>query len=159
MLGMPVIALRYAFRQPFRASAEDAFAWCTDFQPSDAVLFQDGRSRTVRRYADDTFLTTDTPRPGGSRPRITRIVRICPEELSWTNTHLTGPFRYSQFWYRIERDGMRRSHLEFRGLKLERHSRRIGPSVVARRARAEGRSDAETWRTQLAPALNADVGE
>jgi hypothetical protein len=155
---MPVIALRYSFRQPFRAAAEEAFAWCTDFRPSDAALYQDGRSRTVRRRAEDTLLMTDTPRRGSGRPRITRLVRIFPEEMAWTNTHLTGPFRYSQFWYRIEGDGPARSHLEFRGLKLERRARRVAPAVVKRLARAEGRSDAETWRTQLAPALNADVG-
>jgi hypothetical protein len=155
---MPVIALRYSFRQPFRASAEEAFAWCTDFRPSDAALYQDGRSRTVRRRADDTVLMTDIPRRGSGRPRISRLIRIFPEERAWTNTHLTGPFRYSQFWYWIERDGARRSHLEFRGLKLERRVHQPAPAVVARIARAEGRLDAATWRTQLAPALDAEVG-
>jgi hypothetical protein len=155
---MPMIALRYSFRQPFRAPAEAAFEWCTDFRSSDGALFQDDRRRTVRRVADDTVLMTDIPARGSGKPRITRLVRVFPDELAWTNTHLTGPFRYSQFWYRIERDGARRSHLEFRGLKLERRARSMAPSVVDRLARAEGRSDAATWRTQLGPALDADVG-
>ncbi len=154
---MQTIALRYAFRQPFRAPADEAFAWCTDFRPSDGGLFRDGRTRRVRRLAEDTFLLTDIPRRGSGRPRISRLVRIFPPERSWTNTHLTGPYRFSQFWYRIEPDGTRRSHLVFRGLKLERRARRASPSVIARRARAEGRSDAATWRTKLGPALNADV--
>jgi hypothetical protein len=155
---MPVIALRYGFRQPFHASAERAFAWCVDFRASDAVLFEDGRSRGVRRVAPDTVLMTDVPARGSGRPRITRLVRIFPEERAWTNTHLTGPFRHSQFWYRIEPDGPRRSHLEFRGLKLERRQRSTPAATVARLARAEGRSDAATWRTQLGPALDRDVG-
>jgi hypothetical protein len=155
---MPVIALRYAFRQPFRASAEEAFAWCTDFRSADGELFEDGRTRRVRRRAEDTILMTDIPRRGSGRPRITRLIRIFPEEMAWTNTHISGPYRDSQFWYRIERDGPRRSHLEFRGLKLERRARRLAPSTVARLARAEGRSDAKTWRTQLAPALDAETG-
>jgi len=155
---MPVIALRYGFRQPFRASAEEAFAWCTDFRASDGDLFQDGRTRTVRRRADDTVVMTDIPRPGTGGRRITRLVRIFPEELSWTNTHLTGPFRYSQFWYRIESDGAHRSHLEFRGLKLEHRAKAVPREDVARHARAEGRSDAATWRTKLGPALEAAVG-
>jgi hypothetical protein len=154
---MPLIALRYGFRQPFHATAEEAFAWCTDFRPSDGALFEDGRTRRVRRVADDTVLMTDIPVRGSGDPRITRLVRIFPDERAWTNTHLSGPFRYSQFWYRIERDGARRSHLEFRGLKLERRSKPTAPGVVARLARAEGRSDAMTWRTQLGPALDADV--
>ena len=154
---MPIVALRYEFRQPFRVSAEDAFAWCTDFRSSDGALFGDGRKRTVRRRAEDTVLMTDIPRRGTGAPRITRLVRVFPEQRSWTSTHLDGPFRYSQFWYRIERDGVRRSHLEFRGLKLEHRDRRLAPPVIARLAKAEGRSDAGTWRTQLAPALEADL--
>lgn len=155
---MPMIALRYGFRQRFRASAEEAFRWCTDFRPSDGALFEDGRTRKVRHVADDTVLMTDVPVRGSGRPRITRLVRVFPDEFAWTNTHLSGPFRYSQFWYRIERDGADRSHLEFRGLKLERRANRLAPAVVARLARAEGRADALTWRTQLGPALDADVG-
>jgi hypothetical protein len=153
-----LIELRYGFRQPFRASAPAAFRWCTDFRPADASLFEDGRTRAVRRLAPNTLAMTDTPARGSGQPRITRLVRIFPEELAWTNTHLTGPYRYSQFWYRVEPRGRDRSALEFRGLKIERRPRAVPPREVARLARAEGRSDAATWREQLAPALDRDVG-
>jgi hypothetical protein len=154
---MPTISLRYSFRQPLRASADRAFAWCTDFGSDDGRLFGDGRSRSVRRLAPDTVMMTDLPRRGSGAPKISRLVRIFPEERAWTNTHVSGPFRYSQFWYRIEPDGANRSHLEFRGLKLERHPGAIAPRALAARARAEARSDAATWRTRLAPALDADL--
>jgi hypothetical protein len=154
---MPTISLRYEFRQPFRASADAAFHWCTDFRSTDGELYRDGRSRKVRWLAPDTVMMTDTPRRGSGEARIARLVRIFPEERAWTNTHMTGPYRHSQFWYRIEADGRSRSHLEFRGLMLERSARALSPAQIARRAAAEGRSDARTWRTRLAPALNADL--
>jgi hypothetical protein len=154
---MGTISLRYSFRQPFRASADDAFAWCTDFRPEDGALFQDGRSRTVRRLGPGALMMTDAPARGTGGPRIARLVRVFPEERAWTNTHLSGPFRYSQFWYRVEPDGRHRSRLVFHGLKLEPSSRAVPPEEIERRARAEGRSDARTWRTLLAPALDADL--
>jgi len=156
---MPTVSLRYSFRQPFHAPADRAFAWCTDFRNSDADLYEDGRSRSVRWLAPDALVMTDTPARGSGGARIARMVRIFPEERAWTNTHMTGPYRYSQFWYRIEPDGRARSHLLFHGLKLERHARSVAPAEVARRARAEGRSDAATWRSKLAPALDQDLAD
>lgn len=156
---MVVVSLRYAFRQPLRAPAPEAYAWATDFQPSDAALFGDRRRRTVRRTAPDTVLLTDTtPGPGRSTVRITRLVRLFPERLAWTNTHLTGPYRHSQFWYAILRDGPERSYLDFCGLKLERRERALTPSATARAAEANGRSDAATWKRKLAPALEREIG-
>ncbi len=152
-----VVSLRYEFRQPLRASADRAFAWCTDFRPSDGRLFEDGRTRSIRWLAPDALVMTDTPAPGSGGSRITRLVRIFPEQRAWTNTHLAGPFRYSQFWYRVVADGARRSRLEFQGLKLERHPRALRTAEVARRSAAEGRSDASTWRSKLAPALAAEL--
>ncbi len=151
------VSLQYRFRQPFRASADRAFAWCTDFRSTDARLYQDGRRRSIRWLGPDALIMTDTPARGSGAPRIQRMVRIFPEDRAWTNTHVSGPYRFSQFWYQVLADGSRRSHLEFRGLMLERHPRAPGAAAVARRAKAEGRADALTWRTKLAPALDADL--
>ena len=154
---MVTVSLRYRFRQPLRASARDAYAWCTDFGPSDAEIFADGRTRSVRRIAPGALLMTDVTRPAGRRVRIQRLLRLFPEERAWTNTHLSGPFENSQFWYRIVPDGPRRSHLEYRGLKLETHARAPTPSEIARLTRENRRSDAATWRRKLAPALARDL--
>ena len=155
---MVFVSLQYEFRQPFRVSAERAYRWCTDFRASDAALYGDGRNRSVRWLSDDTLVMTDTTRHRGRALRIARLVRLNPRRLSWTNTHLNGPYRHSQFWYRIVPDGPRRSHLEFVGLKVERHPRRLAAPAVRRRARAEARSDAATWRNRLAPALDRELG-
>lgn len=154
---MPVESLRYRFRQRFRAPAGAAFAWCVDFQPSDGRLMRPNSRRAVRWLAPDTAVLTDTTYPEGRRRRIRRLVRIDFDHLAWTNTHLDGPFRHSQFWYRVVADGPRRSHLEFEGLKLETVRRRSSRANVARRAEAERRGDAGTWKRSIAPALDTDL--
>ena len=154
---MVTISLRYQFRQPLRASAPKAYAWCTDFRPSDAEIFADRRIRSVRRLAADALILTEVTSPAGRKVRIRRLVRLFPEERAWTNTHLDGPYRNSQFWYRIVPDGPRRSHLEFHGLRLETHPRAPAPSEIVRLAEANRRSDAATWRRKLAPALARDL--
>ena len=154
---MVTISLRYRFRQPLRASAEKAYAWCTDFGPGDAEYFADGRTRSIRRIAPDALFLTEVTHPAGRKVRIRRLIRLFPEERAWTNTHLTGPFQHSQFWYRIVPDGPRRSHLEYRGLKVETHPRTPRPSEIARLLRENRRSDLCTWRRKLAPALARDL--
>lgn len=150
------ISLRYAFRQVLRVPAPVAFAWCTDFRSSDAALFGDRRYRTVAPIGPDALVMTDTTYPAGRRQRIRRLVRIFPERRAWTNTHLDGPFRHSQFWYRLVPEGARRCRLEFEGLKLETHRRPLSRKDVGRLTSENRRSDAAAWRERFAPALEAE---
>ena len=153
---MPTTSLRYSFRQPFPVAAPTAYAWCTDFGPEDGPLFSHPTRRSVRHLAPDALVLTDfTGRPPNVR-RIRRLVRTDGKELAWTNTHLDGPFRHSQYWYRVVPDGPRRSHLEFTGLRLVTVDRSLPPAEVARRAEEERRHDAREWREFLAPALERD---
>lgn len=100
---------------------------------------------------------TDLTRPGGRTRRIRRLVRINPSEMAWTNTHLDGPYRHSQYWYRVVPDGPRASHLEFRGLRVERTRRRLPPKALARMAEECRREDSGDWRRRFAPALARDL--
>lgn len=154
---MVTVSLRYRFRQPFRVPAAAAFEWCTDFRPSDARLYGDGRRREVRRLTADTLVMTDTTRPKGRPVRISRLVRLFPEQRAWTNTHLTGPYRHSQFWYRIEADSPRRSHLDFSGLMLMTRARPLPATEREMLADQHRRADAGVWRRRLAPALESDL--
>jgi hypothetical protein len=154
---MPVLSLRYRFRQPLRASAREAYVWCTDFGPDDGKLFFEPTRRSVHRLSEDALVMTDTTYPQGEVLRIRRLVRLDPVEMAWTNTHLNGPYRHSQFWYRIVPDGPRRSHLEFRGLRLESSPRSLSASERAIRAEKCRRSDAEEWGRRFAPALERDL--
>ncbi len=154
---MPTVSLQYEFRQPFRASAGDAFAWCTDYRPSDAALFPKKWERSVRWITPDALVLTDVTFPSGRRRVIQRLVRIDAAQRTWTNTHLTGPFRHSQYWYRVVPDGGKRSHLHFTGSRLLTVRRKLPASAVASLTRAERAEDATLWRRYLAPALERDV--
>ncbi|HTP54411.1 MAG TPA: GNAT family acetyltransferase [Thermoplasmata archaeon] len=154
---MSVRAVQYRFRVRLAASAPAAFAWCTDFGPADGALFSEPTRRAVRRLTDDALVMTDTTRPGGRTQRIRRLVRLRPSERAWTSTHLDGPFRGSQYWYRIEPIGPDRSFLDFRALRLEPSDGRADPSTHARRVAACLQDDRTEWRTRLAPALARDL--
>ena len=154
---MPIASLQYGFRQNLRVPARAAFQWCTDFGPADGKIFAQWTRRSVQWLNEEALIMTDLTRPAGRLLRIHRLVRIRPSELAWTNTHLDGPYRHSQYWYRIVPDGPRKCHLEFRGLRLERSSRRRSPKAIARMAQECRRHDAGEWHDRIAPALARDL--
>ena len=154
---MVVVPLRYHFRQAFRVPARAAYEWCTDFGPHDGPLFSERTARSVRWLCNDALVMTDTTYPEGRALRIRRLVRLSPRLMAWTNTHVDGPYRYSQYWYRIRGDSARISHLEFEGLRLETSSRNPTQAEMTRQAAARRRSDSEEWRLRLAPALEREL--
>lgn len=154
---MSIVSLRYRFRQDFGVPARPAFEWATDYAPDDGRLFSRKTRRSVERISDDAFILTDLTYPEGRARRIRRLVRVDPKQMAWTNTHLDGPFRNSQFWYRIVPDGRGACHLDFEGFLLEKVRRRLSPAQAARRAELNRRHDAAEWRRFLGPALEAEV--
>ena len=152
------VCVRYAFRQPFAVEADRAYAWCTDFRPQDGALYSRRTLRRVDRLTDDAYLLTDTPFPLGRPRTIRRLVRLAPAERAWSSTHLDGPFRHSQFWYRIVRGGRGRSYLDFRALKLERAAHPLSAGELRRRATRNQRADADVWANRFAPAMAREVG-
>jgi len=154
---MGVLSLQYSFRQSLRAPARAAYAWCTDFGPGDGKLFSEPTRRSVRQLSEDALVMTDTTYPRGRPLRIRRLVRLNPDTMAWTNSHLNGPYRYSQYWYRIVSDGPLRSHLEFHGLRLERVRHPVSAADKVLRAEQCRRIDSDEWRRRLAPALERDL--
>lgn len=154
---MPIYSLRYSFRQKLDAPARKAYKWCTDFEPEDGKLFPVKWIRFVRRLNSDALVLTETTFPQGRTRRIRRLVILNPAELSWTNTHLDGPFQSSQYRYRIVPTNARKCTLEFRGLRLIKSPRRMSRKEIARLAEEERRSDSDLWRRRMAPALRRDL--
>ncbi len=154
---MVLISLRYRFRQKLRAPARAAYAWCTAYEPADGALFSQTTRRSVRRLTDDAVILTDVRYPKGQARTIRRLVRLDPARHAWTNTHLDGPYRHSQFWYRIVPAGPRASYLEFEGFQLTEVPSSIPPKEIRRRSRLLKRQDSAEWRDYLAPALAAYV--
>jgi hypothetical protein len=155
---MALQAIRYRFRQPFRAPARAAFEWCTAFEADDSALLPYRHRRRVRWLANDALILTDTRWTDGRPRTIRRLVRIHPYLMAWTNTHLDGPFRHSQFWYRIFSDGPKKSHLEFEGLQLMPMAGRPTRRQLLAQARALAAEDSALWRKHLGPALERSVG-
>jgi hypothetical protein len=154
---MVVVSLRYGFQQRFNVPARAAYEWCTDFGPADGSLFSQKTKRTVQRLTGDTLILADAKSTKGSRQVIHRLVRLDPPSMAWTNTHLDGPHRHSQFWYRIVADGPRTSHLEFEGLHLARARGTLSRNEIARRARLLQQHDSAEWKNFLGPALESDL--
>lgn len=154
---MVVVSLSYRFRQKFKVPANVAFAWCTDFGPEDGPLFGDQRRRTVKRLDDGALILTDLTQPKGRKLTIHRLVRIDPDQLAWTNTHLDGPYKHSQYWYRVGSDGPKASHLDFVGLRLVTVPKRVSPKEIAKLTKEQLVEDSALWRERLAPALEAEL--
>jgi len=154
---MPLSSVRFRFRQGFRVPAKAAYLWCTDFQASDASLFEQKWRREVRRLSEDAVILTETTWPNGQTRVIRRLVRLSSRDLAWTNTHLSGPYRHSQYWYRIVPDGPRHCHLEFTGMRLVRTSKALSVAGKARLARQERQGDSRLWRARIAPALEREL--
>ena len=156
---MSLNSIRFRFRQPLRAPAKLAYEWCTDFRPSDGRLFPQQWRRQVRRLSEDALILTDTTWPSGRRRVIQRLVRLNPQELSWTNTHLSGPFRHSQYWYRIVPDRGGRCHLDFAGLRLVRTAKPLSTAARTRLTEDERRGDSTLWRDRIGPALERELAK
>jgi hypothetical protein len=155
--GRKPVSLRYRFTLPFHAPAPAAFEWCIDFAPEDGRFFPERHLRTVRWFGDDAAVLTDTTFPQGRPVRIRRLVRVDREMLSWTNTHLDGPYVHSQYWYQVVARGARASALGFTGHRLLWPARTPSASAVRRLTDAERRADSTMWRTSIAPALERDL--
>jgi hypothetical protein len=153
---MRKVAFEYRFTLTLPAGADEAYRWATDYAPDDpARMGQDGRRR-IERVAENTLLLTDTLRTGRGVVTKKRLVRLRPGARSWSNTHLAGPTRHSQFLYTIRPRGRHRSVLEFVGLQVEPSPRTLSARELRRRARAVAREDTATW-VRLGRAMAADL--
>jgi len=148
-------SVRYSFTQPLSLPANEAFEWCTDYQPYDLAMMKEEGKRGIRRITNDTILLTESLLKKGKIMRKTKLVRLNRPELSWTNTHISGPNRHSQFLYKILPEGKSRSRLLFRGLYVCYSRKPIPRRQLQRIGRAERRGDSTAWR-HLAAALRKE---
>ena len=151
-------SVKYGFNQTLSASAREAFDWCTDYQPYDFALMKEQGKRSIRKINDDTILLTEQIRKGKRTEKKTKLVRLNRPELSWTNTHISGPNKHSQFLYRIEPEGKNRSRLFFRGLLICYSRERLTRSELKKIGKQEREGDSTVWR-HLAAALRQDIAD
>ncbi len=151
---MPLVSLRFDFTQRFRRPAREVYAWATDYRPDDpaGVMGLEG-SRRVEWLGPDTLLLTDRLGPPGERVAKKKLVRLYPERLAWTSTHLSGPNKHSQFLYELFPDGPRACRLVFTGSQAIYPDEAPPPGEVRALARKVRDQDAALWR-RLAAALD-----
>jgi hypothetical protein len=154
---MPLVSFDYRFSVGLPAGADEAYRWATDYQPDDLARMGQSGQRRVEWLTASAALVIDSVRTDRGTVTKTRLVRLRPRQRSWSNTHLAGPNRYSQFFYTIRPRGPHRSTLEFVGLQVEHAPRRLSASELSRRARAVARGDAATWK-RLVRAMEMELG-
>jgi hypothetical protein len=152
---MESYSVRYRFAQPFDFSAETAYGWCTDYQPDDLARMGRKGTRKIDSINEDALILTDTVVDAGKRVRASRLVRLNPDRLSWTSTHLTGTNKFSQFWCQILPEGETGSRLEFIGLHVN-YGRRPSPARIGSMARELADADSSEWML-LAKAMKEDL--
>jgi hypothetical protein len=149
-------SVKYGFNQALAVPAEQAFDWCTDYQPYDLVLMKEDGKRTIRKITDDTILLIETTRRNNRSIKKTKLVRLNRPELSWTNTHTAGPNRHSQFLYKIVPEGKTRCRIYFKGLLVWYSRKKLRRRQLLKIGREERQADSTAWR-HLATALRNEA--
>lgn len=154
--GMNAYGVRYGFNQTFNVPAKNAFEWCTDYKPSDLALMREKGERRILRITEDTIILTETFHKAATTIKKRKVVRLNKPNLSWTNTHISGPNLYSQFLYEIVPVGKNRSRLNFTGLLICHSKAALNKRKLNRITAIERRVDSRAWR-HLAAAMNSDL--
>lgn len=141
---MDSYSIHYSFNQPFDVSAKMAFDWCIDYRPDDWRRMGKKGTRTIKRINEDTLILTDTVVGKDGPVTKRRLVRLNPERLAWTNTHIAGPNKHSQFWYQIVARAHEKSRLDFIGLQVN-YGKRPSSTRIARVAEELKADDKRMW--------------
>lgn len=152
---MDSYSIRYRFSQSFDFPAKAAFDWCTDYRPDDLARMGKKGARRIERINEDTLILADTYASDDGSVTKRRLVRLHPGRLAWTNTHLTGPNKHSQFWYQIVSRGSGKSRLEFTALQVN-YGKRPPPARIAGMAEELRADDAGAW-SLLAKEMRKDL--
>lgn len=145
MITVYVYSVKYDFKQSFRLPAKEAFDWCTDYTPYDLTLMNETGKRRIQKITHDAILLTETTLRNKKTVTKTKLVRLNKPQLSWTNVHISGPNRHSEFLYKIEPLGKSRSRLNFTGLLIYYSRRTLTKRTLRKIARAERRADSLAW--------------
>ena len=154
---MDSYSVSYEFDQPFEFPAKRAYDWCIDYRPDDWGRMGKRGTRRINRLNSDTLILTDTVVGKDGPVTKRRLVRLSPERMSWTNTHLAGPNKHSQFWYRIVERGNGKSRLSFIGLQVN-YGKRPSSAKIAKMAEELKTDDAGMW-VLLAEEMRKDLSE
>jgi len=141
-----VYSLLYHFSQIFAMPPLEAYKWCTNYDPNDLTLMQQKGKREITHITENTIILTDTFYDQKGTIKKKKLIQLYPDRLSWTNTHLSGPNKYSQFLYEIkpEKEGL--SRLNYIGLQMEHKKLKLDKKEIATREAEQMNEDAAIWK-------------
>jgi len=148
-------SIHYSFSQRFEVPARAAFDWCVDYREDDWRRMGRRGVRKIKLLNEDTLVLTDKVSTKEGHVTKKRLVRLNPELLAWTNTHIAGPNRHSQFWYQVVEEGKERSRLDFTGLQVN-YGRRPSAARITELAKELKADDSKTWAL-LAKEMHKDL--
>jgi len=150
------VSIRHEFSQHFRVPAADAFAWCTDYSPTDHALMGLKGSRKSKRVSEDTVILDDTIYSSGKAVTKTKLVRTDAKRLSYYNIHLTGPTKHSLYFYQIVPDGDGESRLDYTGYEMCYPKKAPTKKQIAEMAEGESAVFRKEWGN-LAKAMEREL--
>jgi len=150
-----ILTIRYDFSQQFDVPAEDAFKWCTDYREDDFSLMEMKGQRQIKKVSDDVIILTDIIHSNGKSSIKKKLVRLDAKRFFWSNTHLAGPNKHSQFLYQII-PMKSKSRLEFTGLQVNYSKTKLSQKEINLIKREAEEEDSAIWK-RLAKAMEKDL--
>ena len=150
-----MLTIRYDFSQQFDVPAEDAFKWCTDYREDDFSLMEMKGQRQIKKVSDDVIILTDIIHSNGKSTIKKKLVRLDAKRFFWSNTHLAGPNKHSQFLYQII-PMKSKSRLEFTGLQVNYSKTKLSQKEINLIKREAEEEDSAIWK-RLAKAMEKDL--
>jgi len=102
-------------------------------------------SRQIRKVSDGVVILTDTIFSNGKTVTKKKLVRIDAKKFFWSNTHLAGPNRHSQFLYQII-PIEQKSKLEFIGLQVNYSETKVSQKEIKLVEDKAREKDSAIWK-------------
>jgi hypothetical protein len=154
-----VYSLRYHFSQIFSIPPLEAYNWCTNYDSNDLTLMHQNGKREITHLTENTIILTDSFSNEKETIKKNKLVQLYPDRLSWTNTHLSGPNKYSQFLYEIKPENKSSSKLNYVGLQLEyKKPIKLGKKEMEAREIEQRNQDAAVWKI-IAKEMEKELGK
>jgi len=120
-------------------------------------MHQNGK-REIAHLTESTIVLTDTFYNKKETIKKNKLIQLYQERLSWTNTHLSGPNKYSQFLYEIKPENEGTSRLNYIGLQMEYKLTKLSKKDKEAREKEQMNEDAAIWKI-IAKEMEKELGK
>jgi hypothetical protein len=153
-----VYSIQYQFSQIFAIPPLEAYKWCTNYDSNDLNLMHQKGKREITYLTENTIILTDTFYNEKENIKKKKLIQLYPVRLSWTNTHLSGSNKYSQFLYEIKPKNKDSSKLNYIGLQIEyKKPLKLSKKEMEAQAIEQMNQDAAVWKI-IAKEMEKELG-